>query len=87
MGQFSDACSKFEDIMQEKPDHASGEVTIVVNVHLLRKAFTLLMFDQFMASHVILSSNIVHVWLVNRFFIVSNLLALFFFPLCAYYFV
>lgn len=24
MGQFSDACSKFEDIMQEKPDYASG---------------------------------------------------------------
>jgi hypothetical protein len=33
MGQFSDACSKFEDIMQEKPDHTSGEVTIAVNVH------------------------------------------------------
>jgi len=32
MGQFSDACSKFEDIMQEKPDYASGNVAIVVYV-------------------------------------------------------
>jgi len=32
MGQFSDACSKFEDIMQEKPDYASGNIAIVVYV-------------------------------------------------------
>jgi hypothetical protein len=32
MGQFSDACSKFEDIMQEKPDYASGNITIVVYI-------------------------------------------------------
>jgi hypothetical protein len=32
MGQFSDACSKFEDIMQEKPDYASGNITIVAYV-------------------------------------------------------
>jgi hypothetical protein len=29
MGQFSDACSKFEDIMQEKPDYASGNIVFV----------------------------------------------------------
>jgi hypothetical protein len=32
MGQFSDACSKFEDIMQEKPDYASGNITVVVYI-------------------------------------------------------
>lgn len=31
MGQFSDACSKFEDIMQEKPDYASGNIAIVMS--------------------------------------------------------
>jgi intraflagellar transport protein 88 len=29
MGQFSDACSKFEDIMQEKPDYASGNIAFL----------------------------------------------------------
>jgi len=36
MGQFSDACSKFEDIMQEKPDYASGNIAIFVYVFIHR---------------------------------------------------
>jgi hypothetical protein len=38
MGQFSDACSKFEDIMQEKPDYASGEATNAMYVHFFSKS-------------------------------------------------
>jgi hypothetical protein len=39
MGQFSDACSKFEDIMQEKPDYASGGVPNAVYFFSLQKCF------------------------------------------------
>jgi hypothetical protein len=39
MGQFSDACSKFEDIMQEKPDYASGGVLSAVYVYFFSSQF------------------------------------------------
>jgi hypothetical protein len=80
MGQFGDACPKFEDIMQEKPDHASGEVTVVVNIHFLTKAVSLLPVDQFMVAQVdFFQLLLIHVWLVKTFYIVLHLLVLFFF--------